>query len=800
MFSWLYRKLFGARPTLEEVQVQQMQRLLEPLAGFDWYYQRNNQKLGPCSIVHLLQLLAAEQIQPNDLVWREGMAQWLPLASVLPKSFPLPGASQRPASPSIPRTPGVGDPNAPQWYYSKDNQTRQGPVSLAQLQVMARTGSLDSAVMVWRLGLPRWVLLGTLEGIVFWSERTSPDNPPAISKLYTPESPVGPSPGKLAEVVEWCYSANRKSWELTSLAYIQAVARVGRVPQDALVWRPGLPGWIPVTSVVGMPFAVERNTVPGWSGTVTVSSGSPVSPPSAAPAPPRPAVAPTAAPQAPPPTPAPAPRPGVLNLDAGDFLPIARSDLKEQAQKVERWGPWFGRRDLIPPAEDPRTKLIDRGLVSNGLLSPEQLAEIHTVGAEMERLRPSLVRIEDQAARSGADAVQADRERRARLKEQKKAEAERRKKERADAVARRKATDIIFLGRGVSRRLHDRTSNVDRLKALGLPVLATPAELADVLGLRVPRLRWLAFHAEVASRIHYVQFTVPKKSGGLRTLSAPHKTLALAQQWILHNIVSKLPADAAAHGFLAGKSIVSNAREHTGRAVVVNVDLEDFFPNITFPRVRSVFQRAGYSGAVATILALLCTECPRRTAQYDGKTYYVALGPRGLPQGACTSPGLSNQVARRLDRRLTGLASKLGLTYTRYADDLTCSGPLPLPLAREDEAAQEQRDGIGYLLARIRHIAEAESFRINEKKSRVLRQGTAQLVTGLVVNVKPSVRRQEIRRLRAILHRARHEGLESQNRERRPDFRAWLIGKIAFISMVRPEIGAKLKAALLEVK
>src|SRR5205085_2675717 len=89
------------------------------------------------------------------------------------------------------------------------------------------------------------------------------------------------------------------------------------------------------------------------------------------------------------------------------------------------------------------------------------------------------------------------------------------------------------------------------------------------------------------------------------------------------------------------RSILSNARPHAGRAVVVNMDLEAFFPSITFPRVRSVFQRLGYSPAVATVLALLCTECPRRQVEYDGKPYFVATGLRGLPQGACTSPGLS---------------------------------------------------------------------------------------------------------------------------------------------------------------
>jgi retron-type reverse transcriptase len=490
----------------------------------------------------------------------------------------------------------------------------------------------------------------------------------------------------------------------------------------------------------------------------------------------------TPPPSAPPSAPQASPR--KLDLNAADYLPIARADLKEAAEGVQRWGPWFGRRDVIPPADDPRTKLIDRALVTHGLLSPEQLVEIHRVGAEMERLRPSDFTIQQKIAQAGEAAVQADRERRAQLKAQKKAEAAARKKDRENTITQRRATDIFFLGRGVSGRLGERTSNVEKLNELGLPLLATPADLTRALALTIPRLRWLAFHTDVATRVHYVSFTVPKKSGGTRTLSAPHRTLAAAQRWILDNIVSKLPVETVAHGFLPDRSILTNARPHSQKTIVVNLDLENFFPSITFPRVRSVFNRIGYSPAVATILALLCTECPRKPVDYDGKKYHVALGPRGLPQGACTSPGLSNQVARRLDRRLHGLATKFGLIYTRYADDITFScGP-------------EFGSRIGYLLARIRHIAEGEGFVINMKKTRVLRRNAAQRVTGLVVNDKPSISRKELRRLRAILHRARHEGLEKQNREGRPHYRAWLEGKIAYVSMVRADVGSRLRAAL----
>jgi RNA-directed DNA polymerase len=474
-----------------------------------------------------------------------------------------------------------------------------------------------------------------------------------------------------------------------------------------------------------------------------------------------------------------------LGLDAADYLPITRAEIKEAAKGRNLLSnPWFGRRDMIPPADDPRTQLIDRAMVTQGLITPEQLAEIHAVGAEMDRVRPTLASIEHQAMMTGEAVVQADREARAQLKARKKAEAAERKRLRAEAIARRKAEDIVFLGRGVSGRLGERTSRAEDLERAGLPVLSTPAELAVALGLSVSRLRWLAFHADVATRTHYVRFTVPKKCGGQRTLSAPHRALARAQRWIFERIVSQLATEPSAHGFLPGRSILSNAQPHAGRAIVVNLDLEGFFPSIVFPRVRKVFERVGYSPAVATILALLCTECPRRTVILDGTTYHVATGPRGLPQGACTSPGLSNQVARRLDRRLSGLAAKLGLIYTRYADDLTFSGDKDL----------EGR--VGYLMARVRHIAQGEGFTVNESKTRVHRRNTAQMVTGLVVNDRPGVRRSEVRRLRAILHRARTEGLDQQNRQGLPDFRAWLRGKIAFVRMARPELGDRLLTEL----
>lgn len=482
----------------------------------------------------------------------------------------------------------------------------------------------------------------------------------------------------------------------------------------------------------------------------------------------------------------PAPRATTLELDAGQFAPLSDSETHRQADALGGpfGSPFFGRRDLIPPVSDPRTQLIDRAMVGHGMITPEELVDIHRVGEQMDQIRPDLALVQHRAEQ----VVKQAAEDRKKLKEQKKAEAAERKRQHAEAVAHRKATDIFFLGRGVSRGLADRRANVEKLQAAGLPVLATPADVANALQLGIPRLRWLSFHSEAATVSHYIRFTVPKKSGGTRNLFAPHANLATAQEWILRNILDKVPTHLAAHGFVAGRSTVTNATPHVGHRVVVNTDLTDFFPTITFPRVLGIFRELGYSPAAATILALLCTESPRRMVKYAGKPFHVATGPRALPQGACTSPALSNLAARRLDSRLTGIARKLSWNYTRYADDLTFS------------ADGEGTDKVGYLLARIRHIAQDEGFAVNEKKTRVQRQSTAQSVTGIVVNARPGVPRDVVRRLRAILHRAQTEGIAAQNRRKVPHFEAWLRGMVAYVSMVNPDQARPLAEALRALK
>ncbi len=472
--------------------------------------------------------------------------------------------------------------------------------------------------------------------------------------------------------------------------------------------------------------------------------------------------------------------PGPLaGLETNKFSPLTTDQALAATGQADWQSAYFDSTSVIPPDSLPRIQVIDRTMVGLGLISEKELVEIHDIGREMDQYRSE----SSAAYTAGQRAVQRSRDERDRRKSERREAAAARKQARAEAVAHRRATDIVYLGRGVSRGLADRRANLEKLQALGLPRLATPADLAKAMGIRIPTLRWLAFHSDAPTQSHYVRFHVPKKSGGHRQLASPHHKLAATQRWILDHILRPLPTHDAAHGFVTGRSTVTNAAPHVGRQIVVNVDLQDFFPSISFYRAEGMFRARGFSPAVATILALLCTECPRDTVQLAGQTYYPAIGPRALPQGACTSPAISNLICVQLDKRLNGIARRLGWVYTRYADDMTFS------------ASGEAGHAVGYLLARIRHICQDEGFQLNGRKTRVQRPNVRQSVTGIVVNDKPSVPRATVRRLRAILHQARRTGLAAQNRDRLPHFEQWLQGMIAYVEMVDPPKGEQLRRA-----
>ena len=382
----------------------------------------------------------------------------------------------------------------------------------------------------------------------------------------------------------------------------------------------------------------------------------------------------------------------------------------------------------------------------------------------------------------------SDREKEA-YKKSLKAEAEERRKLSRAAWAAHRATHIVHLGEGVfwaDGRGPDKWDLPDaeaRAAENELPPLDSAGQLAEALGMSVADLRWMTYHRDVAASLHYVRFTIPKRDGSERAIWAPMPRLKEAQRWILRNVVEKLLVHGAVHGFLAGRSTLTNAQSHPNPDLVVKVDIKDFFPTVTFPRVKGVFRKAGYREEVATLLALLCTEAPREVVEYDGKPLYVALGPRCLPQGAATSPALTNTLGLSMDRRLAGLARKLGWRYTRYADDLTFSLP----------SGHQGPPRVGTLLGSIRRVVEAEGFRVHPDKTAVARPGGRQRITGLVVNgaAPPRVPRDFRRRLRAAIHN-RLRGKPGPAGESL----STLIGWAAYIHMTDPERGQRYLADL----
>jgi hypothetical protein len=198
---------------------------------------------------------------------------------------------------------------------------------------------------------------------------------------------------------------------------------------------------------------------------------------------------------------------------------------------------------------------------------------------------------------------------------------------------------------------------------------------------------------------------------------------------------------------------------------VLHFDIKDCFPTIHFGRVRGLLIALGYSYPVAAALAVLMTEAPRQPVAAEGKIYHVPTGPRVCVQGAPTSPGLCNAILLRLDRRLAGLADRHGFAYTRYADDLTFSG---------NEVAK-----VAKLMKLVPEIVAAEGFAVNAGKTRVLRAGRRQTVTGVVVNKVMGLSRHERRKLRAALHR---QSMEAGRADIAEQLR--LHGKLAYLFML----------------
>jgi hypothetical protein len=265
----------------------------------------------------------------------------------------------------------------------------------------------------------------------------------------------------------------------------------------------------------------------------------------------------------------------------------------------------------------------------------------------------------------------------------------------------------------------------------------------------------------------YTRWALPKRSGGVRTISAPSPSLKRVQRAILRHLLDPLGAHPCAHGFAKGRSILGNARVHVGREIVVNGDVSNCFPSVRWPLVLGALRRdlgGELSAGAISLLVDLCT----------------AEG--GLPTGAPTSPALLNRVLLRTDEILQEQARRRECLYSRYADDLTFSG---------DHRAVEMLGVARGVLSRI-------GLSLDPRKTNIFRQGRRQMCTGLVVNEQVSVPRRVRRRLRAAVHQA------SQGRgshwHGQPQSSGSLKGRLAFLGMVHPEEADRLARRLREAK
>lgn len=256
---------------------------------------------------------------------------------------------------------------------------------------------------------------------------------------------------------------------------------------------------------------------------------------------------------------------------------------------------------------------------------------------------------------------------------------------------------------------------------------------------------------------HYREFKIRKRSGGFRTITSPYPALLEMQYWVYENILKTISINSSAHGFTYKKSILTNSKIHLNQEQLLKLDLKDFFPSIGINRIIAIFKQLGYPNIIAFYLASICC--------YE----------ESLPQGAPTSPILSNIVSRKLDSRLIKFSKKFNLKYTRYADDLTFSG---------DKIPAK-------LIEYITEIISDEGFTINDNKTRLYQSKSKRIVTGIsVIGDQIKVPREYKRNLKQELNFIKKYGLQShmaKNKIRKHNYLFSIAGKVNFWLSVEPK-------------
>ncbi|MCK5874796.1 MAG: retron St85 family RNA-directed DNA polymerase, partial [Alcanivoracaceae bacterium] len=246
----------------------------------------------------------------------------------------------------------------------------------------------------------------------------------------------------------------------------------------------------------------------------------------------------------------------------------------------------------------------------------------------------------------------------------------------------------------------------------------TLTQLALAIGV-TPRLLSSFVHKK---ENHYRTFSIPKRGGGYRTISSPRFFLKTVQYWIKSYFIDNCRVHSSAHAYRKGFSIQTNASDHVGRQYVANIDIVDFFGSIKESNVKDVLVANGIGAQLASAISKLVT--------FNGC----------LPQGAPTSPALSNAFLFNFDSLMSVKCAGLGMSYSRYADDITISG--------------NEKSVLMKLLEEIEKELLVLGLRLNDEKTRIASSNSSQRVTGLVVNEKIKPPKEYLKKTRAMFHNA----------------------------------------------
>ena len=292
----------------------------------------------------------------------------------------------------------------------------------------------------------------------------------------------------------------------------------------------------------------------------------------------------------------------------------------------------------------------------------------------------------------------------------------------------------------------------EALISKNVPVIYNPSHLSSLLGYKKEYLKKAALHTSY----FYRDFEITKKNGKKRAISEPLPSLKEIQIWILKDILEKVTVSPFAKAYKPKTSLIENLKFHKKQPKVFTLDLENFFPSIKMEWVEKVFLELGYSKMVSNLLAKLCTR------------------DDSLPQGAPTSPYLSNLIFKEADVVIAGFCKQRKIRYTRYADDLSFSGDFD-----ENE-----------LLDTITKTVENLNLRLNKKKTKLMTPDKRQTVTGIVVNDKPQVAFNKRNELRQAMYYIKKFGFDEHRvykEIKQANYLEHLLGRINFVLQINPK-------------